>query len=127
MFEQIGIWIVCSIAIYIMAVITPGIRLKSFGSAMKASLVLGFMNMTIRPVLLFLTLPMNILTLGFFTVVVNAIVLRIVAGLMKSFDINGWLPAILGAIILAIVQTFLFWFFGPGATEAQMSNSGPTI
>ena len=119
MIELLGVWILSAIAIYVTAALTPGFVLKGFGSAMIASVVIGLMNMTIRPVLLILTLPINILTLGLFTIVVNAIVLRISAGLLKGFDINGWFPAFLGAIILALVQTFLFWMFGPTAAEVQ--------
>lgn len=119
MFELIGIWILFSVAIYLTAVLTPGISLKGFGSAMLASLVVGFLNMTIRPILLFLTFPINLLTLGLFTVVVNAIVLRLAAGLLKGFDIRGWVPAIIGAIVLALVQALIFWIFGPSPAELQ--------
>lgn len=123
MLSLLGIWVLSSLAIYLTAAFTPGFALKSFGSAMKASLVIGLLNMTIRPILLILTLPINILTLGLFTVFVNAIVLRMTAGLLKGFDIEGWLPAILGAILLALVQALLFWVFGPNAYEMQRGVS----
>lgn len=124
MLELIGVWVLSSVAIYLTAVLIPGFALKGFGSAMIAAVVLGLLNMTLRPLLLFLTLPINILTLGFFTIVVNAIVLRLAAGLLKGFEIRGWIPAILGAIVLALVQAFLFWVFGPTAAEVQ---SGATV
>jgi putative membrane protein len=119
MLELLGVWILSSAAIYLTAAVTPGFVLKGFSAAMIASVVIGLLNMTIRPVLLILTLPINILTLGLFTIVVNAIVLRISAGILKGFDINGWLPAFLGAIVLALVQAFLFYMFGPTAAEVQ--------
>ena len=124
MLHLLAIWLLSAAAIQITATITPGFTLKSFGSAMLASLVIGLLNMTIRPLLLILTLPINILTLGLFTIVINAIVLRLTAGLLKGFDINGWLPAILGAIVLALVQAFLFWVLGPTPAELQQ---GATI
>lgn len=124
MIELLGVWILSALAIYVTAALTPGFVLKGFGSAMIASLVIGLLNMTIRPVLLILTLPINILTLGLFTIVVNAIVLRLSAGILKGFDINGWLPAFLGAIVLALVQALLFWMFGPTSAEIQ---NGATV
>ena len=112
MFEMLGVWMVSSLAIYITAALTPGFVIKGFGSAMIASLVVGLLNMTLWWVIFILTLPLTVLTLGLFTLVVNAIVLRAAAGLLKGFDIHGWLPAIIGAIILALVQSLLYWLFG---------------
>lgn len=119
MLQLIGVWVICSLAVYLTALFIPGFSIKGFGSAMIASAVIGLMNVLLRPILLILTLPINILTLGFFTIIVNAIVLRISAGLLKGFDIEGWLPAIFGAIFLAIIQALLFWAFGPNFYEAQ--------
>lgn len=119
MIELLGSWILFSLAIYVTAAITPGFTLKGFGSAMLASLVLGFLNVVLRPILIFLTLPINILTLGLFTIVVNAIVLRLTAGALKGFDISGWLPAIIGAVILALVQSLIFWVVGPAPVIVQ--------
>ena len=112
MLELIVVWVLSSLAIYATAAITPGFALKGFSSAMLASVVIGLLNMLIRPLLIFLTLPINILTLGLFTIVINAVVLRMAAGFLKGFDIEGWIPAIIGAIVLAVVQTLLFWIFG---------------
>lgn len=70
--------------------------------------------MFVMPVLWLFTLPINILTLGFFTFVLNAIVLRIAAGLLKGFEIDGWISAIIGAIILAFVQSLSFYYLGGG-------------
>lgn len=117
MWEMFATWMISSIVLYLTAVIVPGFVIKSFGSAMWASIVVGLFNMILRPILIFLTLPLNILTLGLFTFVVNAIVLRAAAGLIKGFDINGWLPAILGAIVLALLQTLLYVLFGPSSTS----------
>jgi putative membrane protein len=89
------VWILSALAIFLTSKLVKGFEVKSFGSAMIASLVVGFLNMVLRPLLLLLTLPLNILTLGLFTFVVNAIVLRIAAGVLKNFEIKEWGPAIL--------------------------------
>ncbi len=112
MTETLITWVASAIVLYLTAIIVPGFTVRSFGSAMMASLIVGFLNIFIQPLLLFLTLPINILTLGLFTFVVNAIILRLAAGLLKGFDINGWIPAILGAIVLALLRTLMMCFFG---------------
>lgn len=113
MIQMLVVWLLSAVVLLITAYVVPGFTIKSFGSAMWASLIVGLLNMLIRPILLFLTLPINILTLGLFTFVVNAIVLRLAAGLLKGFDIDGWFSAIIGAIVLAIVNYLVFMAFGP--------------
>ena len=88
--------------------LVPGFKIGGFGSAMLASVVIGFLNAVLRPLLLLLTLPVNILTLGLFTFVVNAIVLKLAAGLLSGFDIDGWGSAVIGAVVLSIVHLIIF-------------------
>ena len=111
MIAALLIWLFSSLGIFLTSRIVKGFEVKSFGSAMMASLVVGLLNLVIRPLLFLLTLPLNIITLGLFTFVVNAIVLRMAAGLMNSFDIKGWVPALLGALVLALINMILFWIF----------------
>ncbi|MCB0412643.1 MAG: phage holin family protein, partial [Bdellovibrionales bacterium] len=92
--------------------IVPKFEVLSFGSALIAVAVIGLFNALIRPILLFLTLPINLLTLGLFTFVVNAIVLRMAAGILKGFNIDGWMPAIFGAVVLALIQALLGYLLG---------------
>jgi putative membrane protein len=100
-------WLVSAAALYLTALLVPGFRIKNYGSALIASAVIGVANVLIRPVLLFLTFPLTIITLGLFIFVVDAIVLRICAGLLKNFDISGWLSAFVGALVLAVLNTIL--------------------
>lgn len=100
-------WLVSALALFITAKLVPGMRIKNFPSALVACAIIGFANITIRPILLFLTFPINILTLGLFTFVVNAIVLRLTAYLLRDFAISGWGSAILGAFVLALIGTVL--------------------
>lgn len=100
-------WFVVAAALLITAFVVPGFSVKNFKAALIAALVIGILNVTIRPFLLFLSLPINILTLGLFTFVVNAIVLKLCAALIRDFDIRGWGSALLGAIILSVVGYFI--------------------
>lgn len=107
MLHIILIWILSAIALLITSRLVKGFELRGFKTAMIASFVIGFLNAVIKPVLFILTLPINILTLGLFTFVLNAIVLRIAAGFLSSFEIDGWITAVKAAVILMIVQLLL--------------------
>lgn len=109
--EWLAYWIVSAVALAITAAIVPGFKIRGFKGALIASLIIGLANMFVRPILVFLTFPFTILTLGLFLFVVDAIVLRLCAALLDDFDISGWISAILGAVILAITSSFLHWMF----------------
>jgi len=85
----------------------PGFFVPDLGTAMVAALVFGIVNAILGPVLTFLSLPLIILSLGLFWFVVNAFLLIIVAFLVPRFSINGWGPALIGAVVLAAVN--LLW------------------
>jgi putative membrane protein len=98
-------WVVSAFALMITAYIVRGFEVKSFFTALIASVIIGFANAVIWPILIFLTLPINILTLGLFTFVVNGMVLKLCAAVMPGFQIKTWFAAIVGAIILSVVGT----------------------
>ena len=102
-------WLVSGLALALTAAVVPGFRLRGFGTALIASLVLGLLNFLVRPVLIFLTIPLTILTLGLFIWVVDAIVLRICAAFLDDFEISNWLSAILGAFVLALANGLLHY------------------
>jgi putative membrane protein len=112
MLNIILVWIFSAIALLITSRLLKGFYLNAFKAAMIASFVIGFLNAIIKPILFILTLPINILTLGLFTFVLNAIILRIAAGILPSFKIDGWITAVKAAIILMIVQLLLNLIFG---------------
>lgn len=99
-----------SIALIITAYLVPGMHVADFKSAILAAIVLGILNTIIKPVLVILTLPINILTLGLFTFVVNAIVLRLTELIVPGLTIENWLAAMLGAIVLSVISTALSMF-----------------
>ena len=104
-------WLCAALSLYITAVIVPSFTITSFGSAMFVVIIIGFLNMFIRPILLFLTLPINVLTLGLFTFVVNAMILKMASAFTSGLEIKGWLAAIIGAVVLAFIQSFIFQTF----------------
>ncbi len=103
-------WAVNAVALYLTTLIVPGVRVADFGSAVVAALVLGIVNAVIRPILLVLTLPINILTLGLFTFVINAAMLYLVAGVTHRLQLDGFLSAVIGAIVLSVISFVLSQF-----------------
>lgn len=96
-----------TVALLITAYIVPGFQVQNFTTALLAAIVLGVVNTFIKPILHFITAPLSLITLGLFAFVVNAVVLFIVASIVKGLTIDGWLPAILGGIVLSVVSTLL--------------------
>ena len=99
-------WLLNIAAILITAYLIPGFELTFWG-AVVGSIFLGIVNAIIRPVLIVLTLPLNILTLGLFTLVINGFVLWLTAITVKGFDITGFGAAIISALVLSIVSFIL--------------------
>lgn len=102
-------WIVSAVALLLTSKIMPGFKVSNLASAFIAAVVIGIANAIIWPVLIFLTLPINILTLGLFTFVVNGAVLKICAAILKGFDITSWWSAIFGAILLSLISAAFHW------------------
>ena len=101
-------WIVAAVSLVITAKIVPGIVVVSFPAAMLAAVVIGLVNAVVRPIITLLTLPLSILTLGLFLFVVNAVSLSLASWLAGAFSIgfsvNGFWPALFGAIVLSFVS-----------------------
>lgn len=96
-----------ALALLATAYIVPGFKVDNFTTALLAAIVLGVVNTFIKPVISYVTHPINVVTLGLFAFVVNAVVLFIVSYFVPGLMIDGWVPAILGAIVLAVVATIL--------------------
>ena len=104
-------WLVSGAAIAGTAAVVPGFRVKEYKTALIASVILGAANMVIRPILLVLTLPLTILTLGLFIFVVDAIILKICSSVLKGFELDGWVAAILTAMVLTVADGLLHAVF----------------
>lgn len=100
-------WVVNALALFIVANILPGIKLENFSSGMVAVLMIGLLNVFVKPILLLFTLPINLVTLGLFTFVINAVVLLLAAAITPGFKIDGFGTALLGSILLTVVSTLL--------------------
>ncbi|NLY28226.1 MAG: phage holin family protein [Alcaligenaceae bacterium] len=105
--ELILIWILNAVALLVVAYILPGITVASFGSALIAALVLGLLNALVKPVLIVLTLPITVVTLGLFLLVLNALVFWFAGSILKGFQVNGFWWAVIGAIVYSIVSGLL--------------------
>ncbi|MBN1663209.1 MAG: phage holin family protein [Deltaproteobacteria bacterium] len=100
-------WVILTLAVLIVSYILDGIRVDNVLSAFFASAVLGILNVSLRPVLLILTLPINILTLGLLTFLINALMLKIASEIMPGFEVHGFWTAVFGALLISIVAWFL--------------------
>ena len=101
------VWLLNAVALLIVAYILPGIAVASFGSALIAALVLGLLNMLVKPVLVLLTLPITILTLGLFLLVLNALLFWFAGSVLKGFQVNGFWWAVIGALLYSLIAGLL--------------------
>jgi putative membrane protein len=97
-------WLTLTGAIIFASYMIEGIQVSGFMSALGAAAILGILNAFFRPVALILTLPINILTLGLFTFVINAVMLKMASGVINGFDVRGFWPAIFGALLISLVS-----------------------
>lgn len=100
-------WILNSVALISTAYLLSGITVTGFGAALMASLVLGIVNAIIRPFFILVTLPLNLLTLGLFTLVINGIMLKLAAVFVAGFYVRGIFTAIIGSLFLSIFSSLL--------------------
>ncbi len=100
-------WVINAVALYVTTFVVPGVRVSDFGSALVVALVLGITNAVIRPVVLLLTLPLTILTLGIFALVVNTLMLYIAGSVTHRLELENALSAFVGAIVLSVISFLL--------------------
>lgn len=102
-------WVLNAIALLLVAWLVPGFALGGLYSALIGALVLGFVNAVIRPILFVLTLPVTIITLGLFAFVINALMIWFVSTIVKGFEVEGFVPALLVAMMLWLVSLATNW------------------
>ena len=104
--------LITALGLLVARAIIPGIQIVGLGNLLVAALLLGLVNAFVRPILFILTLPLTILTLGFFLLVLNGISLELVAWLMPGFSISGLWAATLGALVVTLTSWFANSFVG---------------
>ena len=100
-------WIVAALILMLVAWLIPGISIEGFGIALLAVLILGLVNMLIKPLLTILTLPINILTLGLFSLVINAAMFALAAWVLPGFEVASFWSALFGALLLSILSAIV--------------------
>jgi len=111
--------LIAAVGLWIAARIVPGIEVDSWWTLLFAALLLGLVNAIVRPILIILTLPFTIITLGLFLLVINGLMLELVAFFLHGFYVHGLIAAILGSIVVGLTGWIGSWFIGPkGRYEA---------
>ena len=116
------VWLINTLALIAVAYLLPGVSVSSFGTALVAALVLGFVNTVIRPILILLTLPATILTLGLFILVINGLLFWFVGSFLQGFVVAGFWWGVLGAILYSLVSWALSALVR--AEGRNLSNTG---
>jgi putative membrane protein len=107
----LGKWVLNALSFLLIATIVPGIHIAGFWTALVVALLWGVIGVTLKPILIILTLPVNILTLGLFTFVINGFFLMLLAKIVEGFEVSGFSAAFLGALVLALLHWFLHMAF----------------
>jgi putative membrane protein len=118
--------IITGVAVFLAITIVPGIEASTFSAGLAAVFVLTLLNLLVRPILFVLTLPLIVLSLGLFLIVLNALLLELTAYLVKGFSVEGFWPAVGGAIIISLVTTVLnTWTVDHRGIESHSSPQRP--
>jgi putative membrane protein len=114
---------IVALGLWLASELIPGIDVQGGSTLLVAALLLGLVNAFVRPVAVVLTLPLSILTLGFFLLVINAGMLGLVAWLLEGFSISGFWAALFGSVIVSITGWLASWFIGPrGKVEVMVAH-----
>jgi putative membrane protein len=107
----LAIWIINALALLALPWIVPSVQVASFGTALIVALVLGLINAVLRPLLILLTLPVTLLTLGLFIFVINALLFQFAGNLVDGFNVGGFWPALIGSIVYSLISWLLSSLF----------------
>jgi putative membrane protein len=111
-------WMLGAAALFVVAYFVPGVTVSGIPAALIAAAAIGLINATIGPIIKFLALPLRIVTLGLFSLVINALLLWLAAALVPGFHVSGFVAAFVGSIVLSLVTMVGGWFL-PDADEKK--------
>ncbi len=114
-------WLILTVAIMLTAYLMDGIEVRGFGSAIAAAAILGVLNAFFRPILFILTLPLNVLTLGLFTFIINALLLMMASGVISGFVVRGFWAAVFGSLLISLASWLLSSFINDQGQVGQAS------
>jgi putative membrane protein len=110
-------WLINAVALFVVVNVVAGTGVERWQTLLAGSLVIGLLNAFIRPILLFFTLPVNLLTLGLFTLVINGVIFYLAAWLVKGFYVAGFWSALVAALVFSIVSFILNLLIRPGSGD----------
>ena len=119
------IWMCNALALLAVAYLLPGINVDGFTSALIAALVLGLINALIRPLLILLTLPITVLTLGLFILIINGLLFWFAGSVLRGFEVSGFWVGVMGALLYSIISSALSLLIPRPTLRQPGSNSGP--
>ena len=119
-------WAITGLCLWIASLVFKGMRFDSTGALIGSALLLGLANALVKPLLIVLTLPLTLLTFGLFLLVVNALVLLLVAWMVKGFRVSGFWTAVFASLFISVLSIIFGGFFVGGTpdTEIRMPSSG---
>ena len=121
------IWLATALSLLVVDLVVPGVNIATFPAALIAALSIGFVNSSVKPILSALSLPLNFLSLGTFSVVVNGICFWLASVLVPGFYVHGLLGIILGPVVLSFVNTFISQYFAEKHPELSTGARYPEL
>ncbi|MCX5812916.1 MAG: phage holin family protein [Proteobacteria bacterium] len=105
-------WLIMAVSIIVSSYLIPGVKVNGFFTALWVAFFLGIVNVLIKPILILITLPINILTLGLFTFVINALLILLASSVLKGFEVSGFWIAVLFGIVLSLINHVIGYLLG---------------
>jgi putative membrane protein len=107
MFKLLVVWVLNALALMAVAYLVPGIQVANFSAALVAAVVIGLANMLVKPILVLLTLPITLLTLGLFLLVINGLLFWFVGHLLQGFVVSSVMTGVIGALVYSVIAWIL--------------------
>ena len=115
-------WLTLTVAIVLTSYLLDGIHVSGFLSALLAAAMLGILNAFFRPIALLLTLPINVLSLGLFTFIINALMLKMASGVITGFEVIGFWSAVIGSLLISIISWLMNSFINDRGTVTSFDS-----